>query len=96
MLTSSGYGAISSVAPTKKTYRANIERENRAVREQMRLENMPLPADVDYLTVGGLRTEARERLNRVRPLSVGQASRISGVTSADISVLIVRFSKPDA
>ncbi len=85
------FGAVTAVR-----YEGYIERENRAVREQMRLENMPLPADVDYLTVGGLRTEACERLNRVRPLSVGQASRISGVTSADISVLIVRFSKPDA
>ena len=56
----------------------------------MRFENMPISADTDYFTVGGLRTEACERLNAVRPLSIGQASRISGVTSADVSVLIVK------
>ena len=80
-------------AVTAVRYAGYIERENRAVREQMRLENMPLPVDTDYTTVGGLRTEACERLNAVKPLSIGQASRISGVTSADISVLIVRFGK---
>ena len=79
-------------AVTAVRYQGYIERENRAVREQMRLENMPLPIDVDYRTVGGLRTEACERLNAVKPLSVGQASRISGVTSADVTVLIIRFS----
>lgn len=81
-------------AVTAVRYAGYIERENRAVREQLRLENMPLPTDVDYKTVGGIRIEACERLNAVRPLSIGQASRISGVTSADISVLIIRFSKP--
>ena len=78
-------------AVTAVRYEGYIERENRAVREKMRLENMPLPADTDYLLVGGLRTEACERLNSVKPLSVGQASRISGVTSADVSVLIIKF-----
>ena len=78
-------------AVTAVRYEGYIERENRAVREKMRLENMPLPADIDYLLVGGLRTEACERLNSVKPLSVGQASRISGVTSADVSVLIIKF-----
>ncbi len=78
-------------AVTAVRYEGYIERENRAVREKMRLENMPLPADTDYLLVGGLRTEACERLNAVKPLSVGQASRISGVTSADVSVLIIKF-----
>ena len=82
-------------AVTAVRYEGYIERENRAVREAQRLENMPLPEHVDYLTVGGLRREACERLNAVRPLSIGQASRISGVTSADISVLIVRFSNRD-
>lgn len=80
------FGAVTSVR-----YAGYIERENRAVREQLRLENMPLPQEVDYKKVEGLRTEACERLNEIKPLSVGQASRISGVTSADISVLIIRF-----
>lgn len=80
-------------ATTAVRYEGYIDRENRAVREAARLEDMPLPTDIDYLTVGGLRTEACERLNEVKPLSVGQAARISGVTSADVSVLIVRFGK---
>lgn len=80
-------------AVTDVRYAGYIERENKAVHEASRLENMPLPIDVDYLQVGGLRREACERLNAVKPLSVGQASRISGVTSADISVLIIRFGK---
>lgn len=80
-------------AVTAVRYEGYIEREARAVREHMRLENMPLPTDIDYFTVGGLRTEACERLNAIKPLSVGQASRISGVTSADVSVLIIKFSQ---
>lgn len=80
-------------AATAIRYEGYIEREKRAVREAARLENMPLPTDVDYMTVGGLRTEACGRLNEIKPLSIGQAARISGVTSADISVLIVRFGK---
>lgn len=83
-------------AVTAERYRGYIEREDRAVHEQMRLENMPLPVDIDYKTVKGLRTEACERLNAVRPLSVGQAGRISGVTGADVSVLIIRFGKKNA
>lgn len=78
-------------AVTEIKYGGYIEREKRSVHELMRLENMPLPTDVDYLTVGGLRTEACERLNAIKPLSIGQASRISGVTSADVSVLIIKF-----
>lgn len=85
------FGAVTAVR-----YEGYIERENRAVKENMRLENMPLPSDIDYLTVGGLRREACERLNEIKPLSIGQASRISGVTSADISVLIIRFGKSEA
>lgn len=79
-------------AVTTVRYAGYIERENRAAAEQLRLEHMALPADLDYRTVGGLRTEACERLNQVKPLSVGQAARISGVTPADVSVLIIRLT----
>ncbi len=80
------FGAVTAVR-----YSGYIEREERAVREKMRLESMSLPANVDYFALGGLRTEACERLNEIKPLSIGQASRISGVTSADITVLIMHF-----
>ena len=57
------------------------------------LERKKLPADIDYREILGIRLEAREKLNKVRPVNVGQASRISGVSPADISVLLVYLSK---
>ena len=58
--------------------------------EQMRrLEERRLPDGIDYKTIRGLRLEAQEKLGRVRPLNIGQASRISGVNPADISVLLI-------
>ena len=90
-------GGLSTLAAfeavTNVRYEGYIARENRAVHEAARLEEMALPTDIDYRTVGGLRIEGAERLNAVKPLSIGQASRISGVTSADITVLIIRFGK---
>jgi fumarate hydratase class II len=53
------------------------------------IEDKLLPEDIDYEQIGGLRLEAREKLNRIRPLNLGQASRISGVNPADVSVLMV-------
>lgn len=76
---------------TEIKYEGYLERERRAVREAARVENATLPQDFDYSVLGGLRNEAREKLNRVRPLTIGQASRISGVTPADVNVLIIRF-----
>ncbi len=72
-------------------YAGYIKRQLTEIKRQERLESRPLPQDLDYTTVTGLRLEAAQKLNKVRPLTVGQASRISGVNPADISVLLVRF-----
>ena len=58
-----------------------------------RLESMPLPADIDYDGIESLRLEAVEKLKAVRPASLGQASRISGVSPADVNVLLVWLEK---
>ncbi len=70
-------------------YAGYIEKEERQIDDAKRQEKMLLPQDFDYSTIEGLRLEAREKLNKVKPLNMGQASRISGVSPADISVLTV-------
>ena len=54
-----------------------------------KLESKQLPTDIDYKNVKGLRIEAAQKLDKIRPLTIGQASRISGVSPADISVLLI-------
>ena len=68
-----------------------MAREDRVRHEQGRLENISLLQSFDYRTVNGLRLEAAEKLNKVQPHSIAQASRIAGVNPADINVLIVRL-----
>ncbi|MGI6640930.1 MAG: tRNA uridine-5-carboxymethylaminomethyl(34) synthesis enzyme MnmG [Limnochordia bacterium] len=70
-------------------YAGYVERQQRQVAELHKLEDIQIPEDIDYLKIHGLRTEARERLNAVRPINLGQAARISGVSPADVSVLAV-------
>ncbi len=70
-------------------YEGYLKKEQAAVAEQKRLEGKAIPADFDYSAVHALRLEAIEKLSTVRPLNLGQASRISGVSPADIAVLIV-------
>ena len=70
-------------------YRGYIEREQRQVEAFKKMENKRLPMDIDYEKISGIRIEARQKLNDFKPESVGQASRIQGVSPADISVLLV-------
>ena len=70
-------------------YEGYISKQIAQVEQMRRLENKELPEDVDYSTVRGLRLEAIEKLNRIRPANIGQASRISGVSPADVSVLLI-------
>ena len=70
-------------------YEGYIRRQQRQVEEFERLEKHALPDDMDYSDIQGLRLEAREKLSAVRPLNLGQASRISGVSPADIGALMI-------
>lgn len=70
-------------------YEGYIKRQLKEIEEMRRLEKKLLPEDLDYRTLSGLRLEAREKLEKIRPRSVGQASRISGVNPADINVLLI-------
>ena len=74
-------------------YQGYIDRQLRQVEEMRRLESRPLPHGLDYSSLTGLRLEAREKLSRIRPLNLGQASRISGVSPADIAVLMVALER---
>ena len=74
---------------TEIKYEGYIRREQAAIDEMRRLERRVLPESTDYTTIPGLRKEAQEKLNKVQPHSIGQASRISGVSPADVSVLLI-------
>lgn len=74
-------------------YEGYIRRQKADIAEMRRLEKKLLPKHTDYETIEGLRMEAREKLNKVRPANIGQASRISGVSPADISVLLIWLAK---
>ncbi|MBR2350318.1 MAG: tRNA uridine-5-carboxymethylaminomethyl(34) synthesis enzyme MnmG [Clostridia bacterium] len=84
--------AISYVAVELK-YEGYLKKEEQAIKEARRMEEKRLPADIDYLSVEGLRLEARQKLNDHRPMTLAQAARISGVTPADVNVLILHLRK---
>lgn len=76
-------------AQTQIKYAGYIQRQLREVERQRKLENLALPGDMDYASISGLRVEARQKLDDQRPINLGQAGRIPGVSPADISVLMV-------
>ena len=84
---------VSEAVEIAVKYQGYIDRQLRQVAEQRKMEDKPLPADLDYLHMEGLRLEARQKLDRIRPLNLGQASRISGVSPADVAVLLVFLEK---
>lgn len=73
-------------------YRGYIKKQELEIEAFHRLENKKLPQDIDYTTIKGIRIEASQKLNKIRPLNIGQASRISGISPADISVLLIYFN----
>lgn len=80
-------------AETEIKYEGYIKRQKAQVKEMRRLEEVALPEELDYESIEGLRLEAREKLQRIQPRSIGQAGRISGVSPADISVLLIYLEK---
>ena len=80
-------------AVTDIKYSGYLEKEDKRVAEESRLNGYKIPCDMDYNDVEGLRTEAREKLSEVRPMTLGQAGRISGVNSADVTVLLIYLKK---
>ena len=74
-------------------YEGYIDRQRAEVKKFLREEGMRLPDDLDYMTVDTLRVEARQKLNKVKPASLGQASRIPGVSPGDITVLMILMEK---
>ena len=102
-----GYGDLASFDPDRPAlppavaeqveisvkYQGYIDRQNRQVEGMRKLEDRPLPPDVDYLSIQGLRLEARQKLDKIRPLNLGQASRVSGVSPADVTALMIYLEK---
>ena len=76
-------------------YAGYIGRQLRQVEEMKRLEERALPADLDYLSLHGIRLEARQKLDAIRPRNLGQASRVSGVSPADVAVLMVYLKQEE-
>jgi len=74
-------------------YAGYINRQDRQISRFEKLESLEISADFDYDALGGLSTESREKLKKIRPLSVGQATRISGVRNGDIAILILHVDK---
>ena len=76
-------------ASTDIKYAGYVKRQLAEVKKYEKIESKPLPRDLDYLNIKGLRIEAAQKLDKLKPITVGQASRISGVNPADISVLLI-------
>ena len=74
-------------------YEGYIKRELAEVQRMHKLEKRLIPLDIDYMSIKGLRLESAEKLDRIRPVNIGQASRISGVSPADIGVLLIYLDR---
>ena len=80
-------------AETEIKYAGYLEKENKEIEKAAKLEEKRLPDDIDYFSIEGLRLEARQKLDAVKPLNLGQAGRISGVNPADVAVLMIWLKK---
>ncbi len=85
--------AILETVEIDEKYSGYLEKEREQIEKAVKLEQKALPDDIDYLSMSGLRLEARQKLDKIRPKNLGQAQRISGVSPADIAVLMVYLGK---
>ncbi len=81
--------AVTEEVEIQIKYAGYLARQEKQVEEFRKEESRLLPKDIDYLSIGGLRLEARQKLQEIKPVSIGQAGRISGVSPADIAVLLI-------
>lgn len=86
------YDPVAEQVEISIKYKGYIKRQMIQVEQFKKLEQHEIPGDIDYTAIHGMRIEARQKLTKIRPVSVGQASRISGVSPADISVLLIYLS----
>jgi tRNA uridine 5-carboxymethylaminomethyl modification enzyme len=84
---------VSEEAEIELKYAGYIERQKRQIKEFRRLEAKKIPSDIDYDSINGLRLEARQKLSKIRPENLGQASRISGVSPADTAALMIYLGR---
>ncbi len=89
------YSQVAGQLEIQARYQGYIERQSRDIERQRRHQGTPLPAGLDYANVRGLSNEVREKLARARPADIGQAARISGVTPAAVSLLLIHLKKQD-
>jgi len=88
-----GDGAVASQVEIQAKYQGYVERQHEEIARQERYETMALPRDLDYQNVRGLSIEVQQKLNQHKPETIGQASRISGITPAAISLLLVHLKR---
>jgi tRNA uridine 5-carboxymethylaminomethyl modification enzyme len=81
--------AVQEAVEVQVKYAGYIQRQLKQVEQFKKEESRLLPQDIDYSAITGLRLEARQKLGEIRPMNLGQASRISGVSPADLAVLMV-------
>ena len=81
--------AVTEEVEIQLKYAGYLSRQEKQVAEFKKEESRLLPVDLDYNAIAGLRLEARQKLSEIRPMSIGQAGRISGVSPADIAVLLI-------
>ena len=93
LIAQSTHDEILNQAEIQMKYDGYIEREQDQAEKMSRLENVKIPLDLDFKKLNSLSTEAKEKLSEIKPVTIGQASRVSGVSPSDVSVLLVYMGR---